>query len=61
MKDPDQVQPPGGDFFLVVLCVENLRDCVPFAVPDDFPLDIRDSPGIMPKVNEVLKACIAGV
>jgi len=61
VKDPDEVQPPGGDRFLVVLCVENLRDCIPFAVLDDLPLDIRDSPGIMPKVNEVLKAGIAGV
>jgi len=61
MKDPDQVQPPGGDCFFVVLCVENSRDCIPFTLLDDVPLDTRDSPGIMPKVKEVLKACMAGV
>jgi len=48
MKDPDEVQPPGGDRFLVVLRMEKSRDCAPLTLLDDPPLGIRDSPGIRP-------------
>ena len=51
MKDPVEVRPPGGDSFLVVLCVEKSRDCAPFTALGDLPLDARDSPGIRPKTS----------
>ena len=53
MKDPDEVHPPGGDRFLVVLCVEKSRECIPFTLLDDLFLDIRDSPGIRPEASSV--------
>jgi len=42
-KDSVEVCPPGGDHLLIILCMEKLSDCVPFALLDDLPLDIRDS------------------
>ena len=46
MKDPVEVQLPGGNFFLVVLCVEVSRNHAPFTLVGDLPLDLRNSPEI---------------
>jgi len=44
LKDPDEIQLPGSDSSLVVLCVEVSRNCVSFSLLDDIPLDLRHSP-----------------
>ena len=50
MKDPVEIQPPGGDFLLVVLCVEMSRNYISFALFDDILLDLRYSSEIRSKI-----------
>ena len=61
LKDPVEFQPPAGDCFLVILRIENSRDCVPPAPLDDFPLNLRYSPAIKRIISELSKPCIAGL
>jgi len=62
VKDPDEVQPPGGDRFLVVFCMEKSRNRVPFTLLDYLPLDIRDSPNIRPKASSMgAQSVLAGI
>ena len=51
MKDPVEVQPPGGDLFLVVLCVEVSGNRISFALLGDPHLDLRNSPEIGLKLS----------
>jgi len=44
MKNPVEVQPPGGDRFFIVLRVITSRDRIPFPPLDDVPLDLFHSP-----------------
>ena len=53
MKDPNEVQLPGGDFFLVVLCVEVLRNHISFSLLDDLPLDFNHSPKVRSKASSM--------
>ena len=46
MKDPVEVQLPGGDSFFIILRVEKLRDRVSFTPLDDVSLDLGHSPVI---------------
>ena len=52
VKDPIEAQSPGGDRPLIVLRVENSRDCTPFTPLDDPPLDLGYSPAIANLVKE---------
>ena len=49
MKDPDEVRPPTGDFFLVILCVEMPNNDVSFALLEDISLDVGNGPEVMSK------------
>ena len=51
MEDPVEVQPPGGNCFFVVLCVEMSGDYVPFTLLDDAPLNLCHSPAIGSSVS----------
>ena len=46
MKDPVEIQPPGRDRIFISPRVDSSRDCVPFALLDDVPLDFGHSPAI---------------
>jgi len=52
-KDSVEVHPPGGDCLLIILCVENSSDHVPFTLFDDIPLDLRDGPEVSPKSSSI--------
>ena len=52
MKNPVEVQPPGGDLFLVVPRVEEPRGRISFAPLGDVPLDFGRGPVIESLVNE---------
>jgi hypothetical protein len=52
MKDPIEVQPPGGNLVLIVFCVENTRNCVALALLNDLPLDLRHSPTVTCNVGQ---------
>ena len=45
MKNPVEVQSPGGNRLFVVLRIITSRNCVPFASPDDISLNLVHSPG----------------
>jgi hypothetical protein len=45
MKDPVKVQPPGCDFFFVVLRMEKARNSTPFFQLANAPLDLCYRPG----------------
>ena len=49
MKNPGEIRPPGGDFFLVAHCVEVSRNQISFALLDDPLLDRRRSSEVRPK------------
>jgi len=51
MKDPVEVQPPGSNSFLVVLCVYISRDRASFAPLGDLPLDLPNSSEIGLKLS----------
>jgi len=51
VKDPDEIQPPGGNPLLVVLCVEVLRNHVSFALLDDPRPDLRHSSETKPSAS----------
>ena len=53
MKDPDEVQPPRGDFLFVVLCVDVSGNHISFSLLDDIPLDLRHSPGARYKASSM--------
>ena len=61
MKDPIEVQPPGGDRLFLILCVCTNRHYMPFPLLDDLPLDPRCRGGstVCGVVNEVPKMCVA--
>jgi hypothetical protein len=46
LKNPIEVQPPGGNHLLVVLRVKSSRYHTPFAPLDQLPLDICHRPAI---------------
>ena len=52
VEDPVEVQPPGRDRPLIVLRMENSRDCISFTPLDDAPLDLGHSPAIANLVNK---------
>ena len=52
MKDPVEVQPPGGDFFFVVLRVEKARNGIAFAQADNVSLDLCHGPAIEGTVSQ---------
>ena len=52
VEDPVEVQPPGRDRPLIVLRMENPRDCISFTPLDDTPLDLCHSPAIANLVSE---------
>jgi hypothetical protein len=58
MKNPVEVQLPSGDRILIILRMEKSRDCVPSALFDDLPLDLRDSSAVKSVVSELSKLCI---
>ena len=60
MKDPAEVQPPGGDCFLIVLRMEKPRDRVPFTILFDVPLDLGHGPMIESLVSGLHDMSIAG-
>ena len=51
MKDPVEVQLPGGNFVFVIPCVEVSNNRVPFPLLGDLYLDLRDSPEIISKLS----------
>ena len=46
LKNPAEVQLPGGDLLLVVFCMEMPRNHIPFALLGDLPLDLHQSPEV---------------
>jgi len=46
LMDLVEVQLPGGDLFLVGLCMQILRNRITFSLLDDIPFDLRHSPGV---------------
>ena len=46
LKHLVQVQPPGGDLFLVGLGMQVSRNPVSFSLLDDIPSDLRYGPGV---------------
>lgn len=46
IKDPIEVELPGGDPVFVVLRMERAKDTTSFTKLDDAPLDLRHSPAI---------------
>ena len=59
VEDPVEVQPPGCDRPLIVLRVENSRDCISFTPLDDTPLDLGHSSTVENLVSGTLSICIA--
>ena len=51
MKDPDKVRPPGGNLFLVALCVEMSNNHVSSALLDDLPLDLPHGPEVASRTS----------
>ena len=49
MKNLVQVQPPGGDLFLVVLYTETSRNRISISLLDDIPFDLSHNPGVRQK------------
>ena len=60
MKDPVEIQPPGRDRLLVVLCVEHPGDPISFTPLHNVPLDLSHSSAIWSIVSESPGVCIAG-
>jgi len=60
MKDPVQVQPPGGNCLFIVLRVEMSRDHIPFAPVDDAPPNLGHSPAIESSVSASPSMSTAG-
>jgi hypothetical protein len=56
MKDPIEVQPPGGNRLFITFCVEKARNRVALALLDDLPLDLRHGPTIARIVNKSSKS-----
>ena len=52
VEDPVEVQPPGRNRPLIVLCVENAGDGISFTPLDDTSLDLGHSPTTESLVNE---------
>ena len=61
VKDPVEVQPPGGDCLFVALRVEKTTDRISFAPAlDDVPLDLGHSPAVEISVSESPNVHIVG-
>lgn len=60
MKDPIELQPPGGDRLLIGLRVEQSRDSVSFTPLDNLLLNLGHGPAIGTLVSESPKISIAG-
>ena len=60
VKDPVEVQFPGGDRFFIARRMDESRDRVPLALFDDLPLDLCHSPAIKSVVSELPKVGITG-
>ena len=52
VKDPDKVLLPSDNLVLISLREDESGDCVPFALLDDLPLDLRHSSVIKPPVRD---------
>ena len=61
MKDPVEIQFPGGDGLLIVRRVDKSGDRVPSALFDDLPLDLCYSPAIKNVVRTSPKVFITGL
>jgi len=57
LKNPGEVQPPSGDHFFIVLCVEESRHRIPFTPLDNLPLDFRHDPAIQGMVSKSYTRC----
>jgi len=51
LKNPVKVQLPGGNFFLVILCMQVSRKRVSFVLFDDLLLDLPNSPEITSRTS----------
>jgi len=60
VKDPVEVQPPGGDHLLIILRVEMSRDCISLARLDEVPLYLGHSPAIESLVSELPDTGVTG-
>jgi len=60
LKNLVKVRPPGGDHFLVGLCMQMSRNRTSFSLFHDIPFDLRYSPGET-VVNVAPKVCVADV
>ena len=59
MKDPVEVQPPGGERFFIVLRVGESGEHISLALLDDFLLDLRHGPMIENTVSKLCKRRIS--
>jgi len=55
LKNPGEVQPPGGDHLFIVPQEES-RDRISFPPPDDLPLDLHHSPAMQGMVSRAQDA-----
>ena len=53
IEDPDEIQPPGYNSFLVVLRIEMSRNHVPLSLLDDLPLHLLHGPGVGSKPSVI--------
>ena len=53
MKNPIEVQLPGRDRFLVILCMDKSRKRIPSALLDDIFLDLCNGPAIDSVVSKL--------
>ena len=60
MKDPVEVQPPGGNRVFIALGVEKARNYVALALLQDLPLDLRHGPTITCAVGQPSKLRTVG-
>ena len=56
MENPDKVVPPSQNLVLIAFRVDNSRDCAPFPVLDNLPLDPGHGSTIEVSVSKSLSA-----
>ena len=61
MKDPVEVQPPGGNCLFIILRVEMSRDYVPFTPLDDAPPNLGHGPAIENSISTSPDMSTAGL
>ena len=61
MKDPIEIQLPGGNRILVIFCMDESGEQIPLTLLDDSSLDFFHSPAIESAVSESCIICIRGL